>query len=126
MPLHEGITTFTADVALTQGARVKIKTGTTTTPPEVDLAGINDRSIGTVEAGAAADALVDVRLNTQSGTRMCIAAGAFAVGATIYGAANGKVDDVATAAAIYGQAKEAATADGDLVEIVTFGTEIPT
>jgi len=45
------------------------------------------------------------------------AAGAFAVGAALYGAAAGKVDDV-IAGSIIGYAVEAATADGDIVKII--------
>ena len=53
------------------------------------------------------------------GARKFVAAGAFAVGADIYGAAGGKVDDAAgTANVPIGMALEAASGDGSIVEVL--------
>lgn len=122
---NAGPLTFYAGEALAQFRRVKIKSGTTTNPPEVEYADLNDRSVGMTCAAAASGELVAVKTMTAPGNRVVTAAGAFAVGATVYGANDGKVDDVSTSAALLGTALEAAAADGDLVEIVPIGTEIP-
>lgn len=53
------------------------------------------------------------------GAKKFVAAGAFAVGADIYGAAGGKVDDTTGGGQVpIGIALEAATADGDIVEVL--------
>lgn len=70
-------------------------------------------------AGAADD--VAVELVNTSGTVELTAAGAFAVGDKVYAAASGKVQAVPVAGGTYrqiGVALEAATADGDIVEIM--------
>lgn len=108
--------TFTAGAALEARRCVKIKSGTTTTPPEVEYAGAGEAHIGITEYAAASGALVAVRLN-GAGTHEATAAEAFAAGASLYGAANGKVADTASGTAL-AVALEAATADGDIVEIL--------
>lgn len=116
---NEGTKTFTAGAALEAKRRVKIKSGTTTTPPEVEYAGAGEQHIGITEYAVASAELVAVKLRTAPGTHEMTAAGAFALGATLYGAANGKVDDASSGTAI-GKALEAATADGDIVEGIDF------
>lgn len=49
--------------------------------------------------------------------RKMVAAGAFAIGADIYGAASGKVDDTVTTNLV-GIALEAASGDGSIVEVL--------
>ena len=117
MPLNEGIRTFTAGEALVPNRRVKLKSGTVTTPPEVEYADAGEQHIGSTEIKSASGVAVTVRLRNQPGTRMVTAAGAFAVGATLYGAIDGKTDDAVSGSAI-GVALEAATADGDIVEVL--------
>lgn len=63
------------------------------------------------------DAYGTVRLRTSEGTRKVTAAGAFSAGANLYLAANGKVDDVGFVPV--GIALEAATTDGDIVEMMS-------
>jgi len=116
---NEGIKTFTAGAALEAKRRVKIKSGTTTTPPEVEYAGAGEQHIGVTDYAVASGELVAVKLRTAPGTQEITAAGAFALGATLYGAANGKVDDASSGTAI-GKALEAAGADGDIVECIDF------
>ena len=78
----------------------------------------------TVDPVLTGDTRVTVEL-AGSGKKRMTAAGAFAVGAKVYGAANGKVDDAVTTKLV-GQALEAATADGEQVEVIELAeTGIP-
>lgn len=114
---NAGIRTFTAGEALAVSRRVKIKSGTTTVPPEVVYADAGEAHIGTTQQAKGLGDLVAVRLANVAGTVEMVAAEAFAVGALLYGAADGKVADTAAGAAL-GLAIEAATADGDIVECI--------
>ncbi len=73
--------------------------------------------IGITEQAKDSGEQVSVRLRTAAGTLKIMAAGAFSAGAQLYGAADGKVDDVATGQ-IFGMALGAATADGDIIEAI--------
>jgi hypothetical protein len=117
MSWNEGPKAFTAGAALLGKRRVKIASGTTTTPPEVVYAGAGEVYVGITERDAAVGELVSVRLRNQGGTVEVSAAGAFAVGADLYGTANGQVDD-AVSGAIQFTAIEAATANLDIVEVL--------
>jgi len=119
MSINEGHKTFTSGEALAAKRRVKIQSGTTTNPPEVVYADAGEQHIGVTEYAVATATLVSVRLRTSGGTQEATAAGAFSVGATLYGAADGKIDDASSGTAI-GIALEAATADGDQVEFDDF------
>ena len=120
MSENSGYRTFTAGEALAAPRRVKIKSGTTTTPPEVMYADAGEQHIGVTQQAVASGAAVAVRLRTVPGTCEMTAADAFAVGATLYGAADGKVSDTSSGSAI-GQAIAAASADGSIVECAEFG-----
>ncbi len=103
--------TFVAGGAIAAGARVKLTAGKTA------LCGLDELGIGTQETQSFADGdYVGVRLWNAQGTRKMIAGGGFALGAAVYGAANGKIDDVSTLAVI-GTALEAASGDGSIVEV---------
>lgn len=115
MSINEGHKTFKAGEALAAKRRVKIESGTVTTPPEVIYADAGEQHIGVTEYAVADGELVSIRLRTSGGTQEATAAGAFAVGADLYGAADGKIDDASSGTAI-GIALQAATADGDQVE----------
>ena len=109
--------TFTAGGAIGPYLRVKLS------GLKLAVAGIADGpgvELGTIEEEAFADGDVRaVRLRTAQGTRKVVAAGAIAVGAAVYTAANGKVNDVADSTSyLRGIALEEATADGDIIEIV--------
>ncbi len=119
MSMNSGIKTFTSGEALEARRRVKIKSGTTTSPPEVMYADAGEQHIGITEYAVATATLVAVRMRASVGTQEATAAGAFSIGATLYGAADGKVDDASSGTAI-GIALEAATADGDIVEVIDF------
>lgn len=113
------IPTFTAGEALAMYSRVKIKSGTTTSPPEVHYADAGEQAIGYCTQAVASGCLVSIKTINYPGTRIAIAGEAFAVNATLYSAADGKVADTSSGSAV-GLAVQAATADGDYVEIVDF------
>lgn len=123
--ITEGPLTFTAGEALAQFRRVKLKSGSTTVPLEVEYADKNEKSVGYTETAAASGALVAIRPHNVPGNRIAVASEAIATLAVLYGADDGKVSDTATGAATLGVALEAATADGDQIEILLYGTEAP-
>jgi len=116
---NEGILTFQAGEALVAHRRVKLEAGSTTTPPEVVYADAGEQHIGVTQRNAADGDMVAVKLRNFPGSEEVEAASTFAYLATLYGADDGKVDDAASGSAI-GVAKEAATAAGDVVEMLPF------
>ena len=117
--INNGIKTFIAGVALLALAeRVRIKAGTTTSPPEVERApvGATDSHIGYVEAPAALGEPVAIRPLNMDGTKEVVASAAFAVGAKLYGSANGRVSGTVSGNPI-GVAVESSTAAGDIIEM---------
>ena len=91
---------------------------------EVVLADEGDDTIigSTGIDGAVADgADVNVRLWNASGTRRLTAGGAITAGAAVAVAANGKVVALTDETKAYGQALEAAAADGDVIEVLPLG-----
>jgi len=80
-----------------------------------------EKGIGTNQAYAASGASACIRLDTE-GTSKMTAAGAFSAGALLYPADDGKVDD-AVAGKPLGRAVEAATATGDIVEVLPLADE---
>lgn len=116
--LSPGKQTFIAGETILAGARVKFGANVQT----VVLAGETDVEIGTAEfysgkSSYASGTPVGIVPLTHNGTRTCLAAGAFAAGASVKRMAGGKVDDTG-AGAVFGIAMEAATADGDQVEVL--------
>ena len=83
------------------------------------LAGATDQDVGvTLKAGVSGDT-VGVAYLSKSGTHKAIIASSATKGAKVYTAASGKVNDVqATGAFLRGILLEAASADGDIVEIL--------
>jgi hypothetical protein len=94
---------------------VKLKAGTTTTPPEVEYAGAGEVAIGITLEHKKSGQEISVAPPTKEGTFLVTAAGAFALNATLYGAADGKVSDTVSGNPIL-VSLQAATADGDIVE----------
>lgn len=117
MSFNEGIPTFTANGALAKNIRVKLTSATTTTPPQVEAAGLGEDHIGVTEYAVADGALVAVRLANNPGIFEMTAAKAIAVATVVYGAASGKISDASSGSAI-GVTYEAATADGDIIKVV--------
>ncbi len=110
-----GVRTFNAAGAISKHARVKISAADT-----VDTAGLAEKEIGTaLNAAFAAGDRVAVKLRSAPGTHKMIAIEALAVGATLYTEASGKVQDTAATTSFQvGTALEAATADGDIIEVL--------
>jgi hypothetical protein len=80
-------------------------------------AGSTDVALGTMEYRAlAGDEQGTVRLRTAAGTQLMVASGAITAGNPVYAAANGKVAGAGTV--FCGTALEAATADGDIIEVL--------
>lgn len=105
---------FTASGTIKQYARVTLVSGGTITE-----AGLAVKDIGTAMQPAVSGETISVRLRTASGTHKMIAVEALAAGATLYTEAAGKVQDTAeTTAFQIGTALEAATADGDIIEVL--------
>jgi len=105
-----------AGEALNAFCRVKVS-GTT-----VVYAAAGQAGIGVVQAYTASGALAAIRCHQHGGTVKVRAAGAFSAGATLYGAANGEVDDTVVGSPLY-YALEAATAAHDIVEAVVVMVE---
>jgi len=107
--------TFEADAAIAQFARVVLEAD-----GKIVTAGLAEKEVGiaTREAFAAGDKIA-VKLRSAAGTHKMIAVEALAVGATVYTEAAGKVQDTAQATAFQvGTALQAATADGDIIEVL--------
>jgi hypothetical protein len=112
--------TFIAGEALEPFRRVKIESGTTTTPPEVVYADAGEQHIGTTGNVRIADgAPVAIIPRNATGTVEICAADTFSIGATLYGADDGKVSDTSSGSAI-AVAKAACTTAGDIIEVVQF------
>jgi len=112
-----GARAFTAGEDLLANRRVKIETGTTTSPPEVVYADAGEAYIGLTASNVSDGDVVTVQVRTF----LAVAAGTFAINATLYGAADGKVSDTSSGTAQF-LAMEAATAAGDIVEVVCLQT----
>lgn len=87
---------------------------------KVSINGLAELPIGVAMKEAyAADEEIPVKLLNGSGTFKVIAVEGLAIGATLYTEAAGKVQDTAAATSYpIGIAKEAATADGDIIEMI--------
>jgi len=105
---------FTAGAAIAQYARVKFSSG------KVVEAGLTDRELGTAEQQAFASGdIIAVRLRTAQGTCKMIAIEVLSQGALLYTEASGKVQDTVQATSfLVGTALEAATANGDIIEVL--------
>jgi len=110
-----GCKAFECDEAIAQHARVKLDSD-----GKVTTAALADKDIGTARnATLAAGEIVTVLLRSKPGTHKMIAVEALAAGATVYSEAAGKVQDTAATGAFQvGTALEAATADGDVIEVL--------
>lgn len=107
--------TLIAGEALEAFRRVKISDSTAV------YADSGDRGNGTVQAYTASGSPALIRMDIE-GTSKMTAAGTFSAGATLYSADDGKVDD-AVAGKPVGKALEAATAAGDIVEVLPASDE---
>jgi hypothetical protein len=112
--------TFAASAALAQNLRVQ---------PSADglvAASATQLGVGNLDVPAlAAGQLVAVRLWSAQGTRKMVANGAIAANADVFAAAGGKVSATAGTLKI-GIALEAATADGQTIEVATCPQDMST
>jgi len=111
--------TFLAYGAITNKAHVKLKSGTVTSPTQVELAGAGEAGCGIAQHAAADGTLVAVKLWNDGGSFEVMASKSIAKGAVIYAAASGKVSDSSSGSAI-GFAKDAASGDGALIEMIRY------
>ncbi len=109
--------TFTASEAIAQKLRVSIVAASATDPAGVEIADATTHGVGVNDFVVASGDLCTVNLFNGNGSVEVVALTAFAVGATIYPAAGGKVDDAVSGVPL-GTALQAATADGDIIEII--------
>ena len=112
-----GIRGFSCTQALAPNLRVKLDA-----TYGLELAGATDSEVGVVGqrhlvTGLGANTMAPVILPNAPGTLIMVAAGDFAAGSTVYGAAGGKIDNVENGCPI-GIALEASGADGDEVEVL--------
>jgi predicted RecA/RadA family phage recombinase len=98
--------------ALARYTRVKLSSGV------LAAAVLADKEIGVLMERVEANQYGDVLLRTSSGTTPMIAAAPITAGATVFTAAAGKVSNTGTGAFQVGVALEAATADGDIIEVL--------
>jgi hypothetical protein len=105
---------FRAAGTIKRFARVTLGSGGTITE-----AGLAVKEIGIATHAAVSGDMVNVKLRTAAGTHKMIAIEALAAGATVYTETDGKVQDTAQATSFQiGTALEAATADGDIIEVL--------
>jgi hypothetical protein len=116
---NEGYPTFLAYGAITDKAHVKLRSGTTTNPPEVTLAGSGEYGVGVAQFAVADGEMVTVKLWNDSGTFEIMAGGVISEGALVYGAASGLVSASAVGNAL-GFAKQAASGSGSIIEVVAY------
>jgi hypothetical protein len=121
----EGYRSFTVGVAVEDRRLVKIKAGTTTTPPEIEHAGSGDPSIGVTQAAGAVGDRVTVRLWGE-GTYLieCDVSASIVRGTVLYPAAAGKVSDASAGSAV-GVAMEVG-ADTQWIEVVPYAVKSTT
>lgn len=94
------------------------------TPPTFALCGAGERAVGSVCAYAASGNPVTVDLLSSGGTHRLMASGAITALALVYAAASGKISSTPSGPPL-GVALHAASADGDIVEVLAFGLEQP-
>ena len=102
---------FTAGAALAKNLRVKLTAG------KLAAAGSTDHELGTITRDVFADLdVAAVRLRTAQGTCPMVASEAITAGNPCYAATGGKV--AASGTVLIGIAIDAATADGDIIEVL--------
>jgi len=115
MGWNEGIKAFTTSAAVL--ARRLVKMASTGLVAHCTAAAA-DIAIGVSEYAVASGAVCSVKLLNCGGTFEMTAAGAITAGAEVYQAADGKVSATVVPGGKIGIAIEAATADGDIIEVL--------
>jgi hypothetical protein len=126
-PTHKTQTQFKTEGQIAMSQQVDTGYGTvvlTGTVPQYArvtnsgvVAGALTQDIGVAMVDGVSGEPIAVALPTKEGTIRMIAAAAISAGASVYGAASGKVSSVANGN-LKGISREAATADGDVIEVV--------
>lgn len=118
-PIAGNTRTFISGATIPAFSRVNLSGG------ELAAAGLtDDDEVGYTTADSVDGDAVAVVLRGASGTQTAIAAGAIAVGAVVYTAADGEINDVAASTSYpRGIALEAAAADQDVIEILPLWDE---
>ena len=119
MSWNEGAKAFIAGADIEARRRVKLKSGTTTTPPEVVHAGAGEDFIGVSKYAVKSGQSLALRLKNSAGTQEVevTVSTAIAAGTTLYGADGGKLSDAASGSA-QAVALEAAQASGQHLEVL--------
>jgi len=114
---NEGPLTFNAGEDLEAKRRVKIESGTTMDPPEVVYADAGEDYVGVTEYAADDGEKVAVRPKNAPGSFEieCTVGTAIARGASLYGAADGRVSDTVSGSAQF-TALQAAGASNEHIE----------
>lgn len=109
------VITGIASAALSQYRRVRLDSN-----GEIAYSSATDLDcIGNLRADVlAADAYAGVFVRNKQGTMIMVASEAITKGAAVYAAANGKVQTVTAGTVLVGEAMEAASADGDYLEVM--------
>lgn len=118
MPYAEQVLTFRAGEDLAAKRRVKIDTGGSQSPIDVIYADAGESAIGVTQHAADDTDLVSVKL-MHAGSIEVEAGVAFTVGATAYGAADGKISTVASGSAV-GVVKAAVSGAGSIAELIPY------
>lgn len=113
----DNVRTFTTGEAIAAYLLVKLSGDFT-----VSLAGIADSAIGVSREAVASGGELGVQLLNKKGTVKLTASGAITQNAAVYPASSGKISSTIAGRKI-GYALEAATADGDIIEVVPIPLE---
>ena len=113
---NEGPKTFTAGADLEANRRVKLSASSGT---QVEYAGLDEQGIGTTLETVTSESHVGVWLDNLGGTRKVVASEVISANTAVYAGADGKLDAAGGGAPVQiGTALEAATADGDIIEVL--------
>lgn len=108
--------TFIATTAIEPYRRVKLTANTITAPPSVEYAGAGEYGVGISLGRAAIGEPVAVKLWNDSGTFELEANGAIIEAASLYGTANGRVDDAGVGTVQF-IALQPASGAGSVIEV---------
>lgn len=113
--VNNSIRTYKAGEDLPVNVLVKLSAGNTVVKNTAGAA-----AIGITLEKVSSGGYVALRLLSSPGSAIITASAAIALNALVYGTASGKIDDTGTGEPI-GYAAEAATADGDQIEVLLRG-----
>ena len=111
MKNNTGYRSFVANATIPYGARVELSSG------KLILGSATAANhLGIAQNDAVADQVVTVALTNAPGTQEMIAGAAITAGVLVYAAANGKILSTSNGNPL-GRALQAASADGDIIEV---------